>query len=94
MKKLREFDRLIKEAPKYTFNTNIFKNVKLSMSEEERSKEEDLIKELAKFLKEKAIEKLILDLQNVEGVPTDSESLEGTFHQHGVNMRYLGEVAE
>jgi protein TIF31 len=28
----------------------------------------------------------------VEGVPTDSESLEQTFHSHGVNMRYLGFV--
>jgi protein TIF31 len=29
----------------------------------------------------------------VEGVPTDSESLESAFHQHGINMRYLGFVA-
>jgi len=45
-------------------------------------------------LKDKAIEKLIGDLHNVEGIPTDSESLETSFHQHGVNMRYLGEVAK
>jgi hypothetical protein len=30
----------------------------------------------------------------VEGVPTDSESLETTFHQYGLNMRYLGAVAD
>jgi protein TIF31 len=36
---------------------------------------------------------LIKDLQNAEGVPTDSESLEQAFHSHGINMRYLGTVA-
>ena len=32
------------------------------MSNEEREKEEELVKDLSSFLKEKAIEKLILDL--------------------------------
>jgi hypothetical protein len=94
LKKLKEFDRLIKEAPKFSFNSNVFKNVKLAMDDKEREQEEQSVKELATFLNEKALEKLIADLQNVEGVPTDSESLESTFHQHGVNMRYLGEVAK
>lgn len=49
---------------------------------------------MSKFLKEEAMRKLVQDLKNVEGVPTDSESLEANFHQHGVNMRYLGEVAK
>jgi protein TIF31 len=33
------------------------------------------VKELAKFLVDQAIPKLVRDLQAVEGVPTDSESL-------------------
>ena len=36
LKKIREFDRLIKEAPKFTYNTNVFKNVKLATPEEEQ----------------------------------------------------------
>jgi hypothetical protein len=39
---------------------------------------------------DQAIPKLVRDLQAVEGVPTDSESLSQTFHSHGINMRYLG----
>ena len=35
IKKIREFDRLIREAPKFNFNTNVFKNVKFALSEEE-----------------------------------------------------------
>jgi protein TIF31 len=53
-------------------------------------KDEFLVKELAKFLVDQAIPKLVRDLQAVEGVPTDSESLSQTFHSHGINMRYLG----
>jgi hypothetical protein len=40
LKKLREFDRLIKEAPKFTYNTNVFKNVKFAIPEEEVKKDE------------------------------------------------------
>lgn len=43
---------------------------------EEVKKDEELVIELAKYLKEDAIGKLVKDLQNVEGVPTDSESLQ------------------
>lgn len=80
LRKLKEFDKYIKEAPKFIYNTNVFKNVKLAMAEDEIKKDEALVEELAKFLKENAFEKLIKSLQLVEGVPTDSESLETTFH--------------
>lgn len=76
IKKLKEFDKYLKEAPKFTFNTNVFKNVKFAHPEDEIKKDEELVEELAKFLKESAIPKLVKDLQGVEGVPTDSESLE------------------
>ena len=35
IRKIREFDKHIKEAPKFTYNSNVFKNVKLAMPEEE-----------------------------------------------------------
>lgn len=62
LRKLKEFDKYIKEAPKFIYNTNVFKNVKLAMPEEEIKKDEELVEELAKFLKESAIEKLIKSL--------------------------------
>jgi hypothetical protein len=76
MKKLKEFDKYLKEAPKFIYNTNVFKNVKFAIPDEEVKQDEILVEDLAKFLKENAIPKLIKDLQSVEGVPTDSESLE------------------
>jgi len=82
----------MKEAPVEVFNANVFKEVKLAMTPEGVKKEEDKVEGLAKFLKDVCITKLVKDLKSVEGVPRDSESLSLDFHQHGVNMRYLGEV--
>lgn len=84
-------ERLLKEAPQYTFNVNLFKpNVKLVISDEELKQQEDELRDLAKFLKERAVMSIITDLKSLENVPTDSASLEVYFHNHGVNMRYLG----
>lgn len=84
----------MRECGTEEFNTNVFKKVKLSMSEEEIKFEEDKVRKLATFLKEQAITQLIKGLQRNEGIPTDSGSLSDFFHQNGVNMRYLGYIAD
>ena len=84
----------MKEAPKFIFNSNLFKNVKFGENEEDIKKDEELVENCAKFLKENCLDKLIKSLELVEGVPTDSDSLETTFHSHGVNMRYLGMILD
>ena len=95
MKKLREVERLMAEAPKFRFNTNVFKkNVQLDMSEAELAEEEANVKKLAAYITEKALPNLIQDLKQQEGIPIDSQSLEDFFHKRGVNMRYLGKVLE
>jgi len=50
------------------------------------------LKDLGKFLKEKAVASVVNDLKAMENVPTDSTNLEVFFHNHGVNMRYLGQA--
>lgn len=49
LKRLREFERHLKEAPKYQFNTNVFKKgVTFAKDEAEAiTKDEALVKELA-----------------------------------------------
>jgi len=59
---LRDLDRFIKEAPRCTFNTNVFKNIKFSMEDQEIRDDEKLIENVSLFLKEQAIPKLIRDL--------------------------------
>ena len=64
------------------------------MSEEAIATEEGKLNELAAFLKENAIPALIQNLQKNEGIPTDSQSLGEFFHHNGVNIRYLGYIAD
>jgi hypothetical protein len=35
IRKIKEFDKFMKETPKIIYNTNVFKNVKLAMTEDE-----------------------------------------------------------
>jgi hypothetical protein len=64
MKKLKEVERLISEAPKYKFNTNVLKkNVQLDMTAEELKEEEKNVEDLAKHITEKSIPSLVQDLK-------------------------------
>lgn len=54
------------------FNTNVFKNIKLAMTEDEIKAEEEKVKGLSTFLKETAATALIQSLAKAENVPTDS----------------------
>lgn len=82
LKRLVEFEKLIAEAPLDKFD----------VSGEEKVLSDPKLIELSKFLKETSIPKLVSSFSQLEGVPCDSETLEGAFHQFGVNIRYLGYV--
>jgi len=44
--------RIVMRAPKYKFNVNVFKKgAKLALTDEELKQEEDLVLDLARFLK-------------------------------------------
>lgn len=94
LKKIQKFEEFLKECKNEVYNTNVFKKVKLAMTDDEIKVEEEKVTKLAKFLKEEAIQSLIKNLNRNEGVPTDSASLRDFFHQNGINIRYLGHVAD
>ncbi len=60
IKRLKEFERHLKDAPKYQFNTNVFK--KGVTFAEPVTQDESLVQELAVFLRTQAIPKLLKDL--------------------------------
>jgi len=93
LKKVRHFEQLVKDYKPIIFNNNVFKNVNLAMSAEEIKVEQEKVRELAKYLKESALTNLLKAMQKNEGTPTDSHSMKEFFHQNGVNMRYLGMLA-
>lgn len=91
--KIKEVDRLLKEAPTIKYNANVFKeNIKLDMTQKEIESDENDIKKLSEFLLKEQIPALIRKFKSGENVPTDSESLQEILHKSGINMRYLGEL--
>ena len=88
------FQSFVKDLEKDVFNTNVFKNIKLGMTEEEIKAEEDKVKQLATFLKDTAVTRVIQSFEKAEHLPTDSKTLSELFHSNGVNIRYLGYIAE
>ena len=48
----------------------------------------------SKFLKFEHIEKMVQEIDTLENIIVDSKMLSCVFHSFGVNMRYLGRVAE
>jgi hypothetical protein len=76
MLKIKEVERLLKEAPRFKFNANVFKqNVKLALSEEEILADEVLVKDLSSFLIKEQISSIVTSLKSGDGVPTDSQSM-------------------
>jgi len=93
VKKIEQIGKFMSEAPKMKFNVNVFKSgVTLDMPAEEIAADEGLVQELANFLKSNSVKTLIHSMKQIDGTPNDSDSVEQIFHQHGVNMRYLGHV--
>eukprot|EP01103_Thecamoeba_quadrilineata_P012870 TRINITY_DN3429_c0_g1_i1.p1 TRINITY_DN3429_c0_g1~~TRINITY_DN3429_c0_g1_i1.p1 ORF type:complete len:1198 (+),score=311.34 TRINITY_DN3429_c0_g1_i1:9-3602(+) len=88
----REKNKEVENPPKLLFNLNALSSSKLEISEEQKNNEETLIKDAAKFLKETVIPHLIKEF-SISVLPVDGVSLTRIMHQRGVNMRYLGYIA-
>ncbi|KAJ3040673.1 Intracellular distribution of mitochondria [Rhizophlyctis rosea] len=83
-------------TPKFhlTLNPDVFTPLKLHGTPESIKEQEDTVREASNFLNTNGISRLVVDLvDNSSNVPVDGEGLTGCFHRHGVNMRYLGNVA-
>lgn len=79
-KKMQMYEEHIKSREPLHFNANVFKNVKLVLSEEELRAEEDKVRALATFLKEHALPNLVKNYAKNEGTPSDSHALSEFFH--------------
>jgi hypothetical protein len=82
--KIKKFNELTNEKlqENIVFNTNVFKNVKMAMSEDQKKVEEDKVRDLANFIKDKAITNMITrhEKNQIEGVPTDSATFRDLLH--------------
>ncbi|KAI9277772.1 clustered mitochondria-domain-containing protein [Sporodiniella umbellata] len=74
------------------FNTDVFTNVK--HADGASKTEEDTIREASKFLKDEVLPSIVLDFASYSIAPLDGEALTKAMHRRGINMRYLGRLAE
>ncbi|KAG6557739.1 hypothetical protein Mapa_000505 [Marchantia paleacea] len=85
---------LQEELPKIVLNPNVFTDFKVAGEPEEVAADEELVRKTAKYLVDTVLPKLVQDLSSLEVSPMDGHTLTEALHAHGINVRYLGQVAK
>ncbi|WOL17203.1 clustered mitochondria protein-like [Canna indica] len=81
-------------AYKETFlNPNVFTEFKLAGNQEEIAADEAVVKKAGSFLVDVVIPKFVQDLCLLDISPMDGQTLVDALHAHGINVRYIGKVA-
>ncbi|KAG9133851.1 hypothetical protein Leryth_017945 [Lithospermum erythrorhizon] len=76
------------------FNPNVFTEFKLAGSQEEIAADEENVRKASLYLNDVVLPKFIQDLCALEVSPMDGQTLTEALHAHGINIRYIGKVAE
>ncbi|KAK4397059.1 Clustered mitochondria protein [Sesamum angolense] len=76
------------------FNPNVFTEFKLAGNPEEIAADEENVRKASLYLKDVVLPKFIHDLSTLEVSPMDGQTLTEALHAHGINVRYIGKVAE
>ncbi|KAL5762727.1 hypothetical protein ACOSP7_018991 [Xanthoceras sorbifolium] len=76
------------------FNPNVFTEFKLAGSQEEIAADEENVKKVSSYLANVVLPKFIQDLCSLEVSPMDGQTLTEALHAHGINIRYIGKVAD
>ncbi|KAH7444315.1 hypothetical protein KP509_02G073000 [Ceratopteris richardii] len=74
-------------------NPNVFTEFKLAGDPEEITADEERVRKAGKYLLDTVLPKFVQDLGSLEVSPMDGQTLTEALHAHGINMRYLGQVA-
>ncbi|GMI95762.1 FRIENDLY MITOCHONDRIA, non responding to oxylipins 38 [Hibiscus trionum] len=75
------------------FNPNVFTEFKLAGSQEEIEADEENVRKASSYLLDVVLPKFIQDLCTLEVSPMDGQTLTEALHAHGINIRYIGNVA-
>lgn len=78
---------------KLNFNTDVFTGAK-QPSNEQTTQDEQVIREASKFLIDEIVPSIVLDFASYAISPLDGDALTKAMHRRGINMRYLGRLAE
>lgn len=76
------------------FNPNVFTEFKLAGSQDEIAADEENVRKVSSYLADVVLPKFIQDLCTLEVSPMDGQTLTEALHAHGINIRYIGKVAD
>lgn len=81
---------------KLTFNPDVFTSAKHAggADSETIKQQEEAVRGASKFLNEDIIPSLVLDFASYAISPLDGDALTKAMHRRGINMRYLGKIAQ
>ncbi|KAL1199844.1 Clustered mitochondria protein [Cardamine amara subsp. amara] len=82
-----------KSCDEIAFNPNVFTDFTLGGNQEEIAADEENVKKVSSYLVDLVLPKFIEDLCTLEVSPMDGQTLTEALHAHGVNVRYIGRVA-
>ncbi|KAI8393980.1 clustered mitochondria-domain-containing protein [Radiomyces spectabilis] len=79
-----------------SFNPDVFTGAKQPEGKEldEIKNQETVIRDASKFLNDEILPSLVLDFASYSISPLDGDALTKAMHRRGINMRYLGKLAE
>ncbi|CDK27196.1 unnamed protein product [Kuraishia capsulata CBS 1993] len=90
-----EKPNIVIDQTQFTFNPDVFSLNTPKEAPEEIKADEAKVREISKFVSEVLIPEFVKELENDEAVsPIDGEHLTTLLHKAGINVRYLGQVAE
>ncbi|RWR77799.1 clustered mitochondria protein isoform X4 [Cinnamomum micranthum f. kanehirae] len=75
-------------------NPNAFTEFKLAGSDEEIAADEARVRKAGKYLLDVVLPKFVQDLCTLEVSPMDGQTLTEALHAQGINVRYIGKVAD
>ncbi|XP_042511663.1 clustered mitochondria protein [Macadamia integrifolia] len=74
-------------------NPNVFTEFKLAGTQEETTADEENVRKVGLYLTDVVLPKFVQDLCTLEVSPMDGQTLTEALHAHGINVRYIGKVA-
>ncbi|XP_077210396.1 clustered mitochondria protein-like isoform X2 [Tasmannia lanceolata] len=83
-----------KSCEEILLNPNVFTEFKLAGGQEEITADEASVMKAGKYLVDVVLPKFIQDLCTLEISPMDGQTLTEALHDHGINVRYIGKVAD
>lgn len=92
--KTEEEDLMEEEDIEFSVNPDVLCDYVFDQTEEETKADEALVREISTFLTDNIIALLLQEFSWFIQIPLDGESLSTMLHSHGINIRYLGLIAQ